>query len=74
MQIFQTIISYLVIAAGFITSLFPKGDLTMVPFSNDYNIPESIPAYSVISTEEKADWNAKWIWDKENLTENNVWM
>ena len=74
MQILQTIISYLVIASGFITSLFPKGDLTMVPFSNDYNIPESIPAYSVISTEEKADWNAKWIWDKENLTENNVWM
>ncbi len=74
MQILQTIISYLVIAAGFITSLFPKGDSTMVPFSNDYNIPESIPAYSVISTEEKADWNAKWIWDKENLTENNVWM
>ena len=55
MQILQTIISYLVIAAGFITSLFPKGDLTMVPFSNDYNIPDSIPAYSVISTEEKAD-------------------
>ncbi len=74
MQILQTVISYLVIAAGFITSLFPKGDLTMVPFSNDYNIPDSIPAYSVISTEEKADWNAKWIWDKENLTENNVWM
>ena len=74
MQILQTIVSYLVIAAGFITSLFPTGDLTMVPYKNDYKIPESIPEYSVISTEEKDDWTAKWIWDKENLTEKNVWM
>ena len=74
MQILQTIVSYLVIAAGFITSLFPTGDLTMVPYKNDYKIPESIPEYSVISTEEKSDWEAKWIWDKENLTEKNVWM
>ena len=69
MQILQTIVSYLVIAAGFITSLFPTGDLTMVPYTNDYKIPESIPEYSVISTQEKTDWSAKWIWDKENLTE-----
>lgn len=74
MQILQTIVSYLVIAAGFITSLFPTGDLTMVPYTNDYKIPESIPEYSVISTQEKTDWSAKWIWDKENLTEKNVWM
>ena len=74
MQILQTIVSYLVIAAGFITSLFPTGDLTMVPYTNDYKIPDSIPEYSVISTEEKSDWSAKWIWDKENLTEKNVWM
>ena len=74
MQILQTIVSYLVIAAGFITSLFPTGDLTMVPYTNDYKIPDSIPEYSVISTEEKTDWSAKWIWDKENLTEKNVWM
>ncbi len=46
----------------------------MTPFTNDYTIPESIPAYSVISTEEKTDWQAKWIWDKDNLTEKNVWM
>ena len=46
----------------------------MVPFTNDYEIPESIPEYSVISTEEKNDWQAKWIWDKDNLTEKNVWM
>ena len=74
MQILQTIISYLVIAAGFITSLFPQGDLTMVPYTNDYKIPDSIPEYQVISTVEKNDWKAKWIWDKENLTEKNVWM
>ena len=46
----------------------------MIPYANDYNIPDSIPAYSVISAEEKTDWSAKWIWDKENLTEKNVWM
>ena len=39
----------------------------MVPFKNDYTIPETIPEYTVISTEEKADWSAKWIWDKENI-------
>ena len=74
MQVLQTIISYLVIAAGFITSLFPSGDMSLVPFTNEYTIPDSIPGYTVISTEEKTDWKAKWIWDKENLTENNVWM
>ena len=74
MQILQTIVSYLAIAAAFITSLFPKGDLTMIPFTNDYKLPDSIPAYSVISTDEKDDWKAKWIWDKDNLTEKNVWM
>ena len=46
----------------------------MTPFKNDYKIPDSIPKYSVISTGEKTDWTAKWIWDKENLTEKNVWM
>jgi hypothetical protein len=46
----------------------------MIPFTNDYEIPESIPEYSVIETEDKADWQAKWIWDEENLTQNNVWM
>ena len=74
MQIIQTIISYLAIAAAFISSIFSWGDSSMIPFSNDYNIPDSIPAYSVISAEEKTDWKAKWIWDKENLTEKNVWM
>ena len=74
MNVLQTIISYLAIAAAFISSLFSWGDAAMVPFTNEYKIPDSIPEYSVISTDEKTDWQAKWIWDKENLTEKNVWM
>ena len=74
MHILQTIISYLAIAAAFISSIFSWGDAVMMPFTNDYEIPESIPEYSVISTEAKNDWQAKWIWDKDNLTEKNVWM
>ena len=74
MQVLQTIVSYLAIAAAFISSIFSWGDATMIPFTNDYKIPETIPEYSVISTEEKNNWKAKWIWDKENLTEKNVWM
>ncbi len=74
MQILQTIISYLAIAAAFISSIFSFGSSEMIPFTNDYEIPESIPEYSVIPTEEKKDWTAKWIWDKDSLTEQNVWM
>lgn len=74
MKIIQTIISYLAIVAALFSSIFSWGDSKMVPFSNDYSIPESIPEYSVISTDAKTDWKAKWIWDKENLTEKNVWM
>ncbi|MBE6790317.1 MAG: glycoside hydrolase [Ruminococcaceae bacterium] len=74
MQSLQTIISYLAIAGAFIASLFSWGESEMIPFSNDYEIPENIPGYSVISTEEKTDWSAKWIWDKENLGKKNVWM
>ena len=74
MQLLQTLISYLAIALAFLSSLFSCGDVVMVPFTNDYKIPDSIPEYSAISTDEKSDWSAKWIWDKENLTEKNVWM
>ncbi len=74
MRVLQTIISYLAIAAAFISSIFSWGDAAMIPYTNDYIIPESIPAYSVIPTDEKTDWSAKWIWDKENLTRKNVWM
>ncbi len=74
MNILQTIVSYLAIAAAFISSLFSWGDKEMIPFSNDYTIPENIPEYQVISNEAKTDWQAKWIWDEENLTKKNVWM
>ena len=74
MNVIQTIISYLAIAGAFISSLFSWGDSPMIPYRNDYNIPESIPEYSVISTEEKTDWIAKWIWDKDNITQKNVWI
>ncbi len=74
MQVIQTIISYLAIAAAFISSIFSWGDAAMVPFRNDYKIPDTIPEYKIISTEEKSDWIAKWIWDKDNLTKKNVWM
>jgi len=74
MNILQTIISYLAIAAAFISSIFSFGDSAMIPYTNDYKIPDSIPEYNVISAEEKTDWKAKWIWDEENLTEKNVWM
>ncbi len=74
MNILQTILSYLAIASAFLSSFFSWGEATMIPFTNDYTIPYNIPAYSVISTDEKTDWKAKWIWDKDNLTQNNVWM
>ncbi len=74
MNVLQTIISYFAIAAAFISSFFSWGEAAMIPYTNDYKIPDSIPGYSVISTVEKTDWKAKWIWDKENLTEKNVWM
>ena len=74
MRILQTIISYLAIAAAFISSLFSWGETEMIPYTNDYKIPDSIPQYKVISTDEKTDWIAKWIWDEETLTEENIWM
>ena len=74
MQIIQTIISYLAIAGAFLSSLFSWGEPVFVPYTNNYTIPEDIPEYRVISTEEKNDWTAQWIWDKENAGENNVWM
>jgi len=74
MQFLQTIISYLAIVAAFLSSLFSWGVPEMIPYANDYTIPDSIPGYTVISTEEKDDWTAEWIWDKENIDKQNVWM
>lgn len=63
-----------VLVLSHFSPLFLMGGSVMKPFTNDYEIPESIPEYQVIPTGEKTDWTAKWIWDKENLTEENVWM
>ena len=43
-------------------------------YTNGYKIFDGITEYQAISTEREDDWMAKWIWDKENLTEKNVWM
>ena len=53
MNVLQTIISYLAIAAAFISSCFSWGDSAMIPYTNDYTIPDGIPEYTAISTEEK---------------------
>lgn len=78
MKKIQIVLSCLTIVLALVFSHFSPLFLLVgpetLPYINDYKIPEAIPEYSVISTEEKTDWKAKWIWDKENLTEENVWM
>ena len=74
MRFLTTIVSYLSIAIAFLSSIFSFGRGDMIPFRNNYSLPSEIPEYTVLSSEEKNDWQAKWIWDKENLTEKNVWM
>ena len=77
MKILQIIISCLLVVVMAVFSYFsPILVMTYsgIPYKNDYDIPDDIPEYQVISTERKDDWMAKWIWDKENLTKNNTWM
>ena len=74
MRFLTTIVSYLAIAVAFLSSIFSWEVAEMVPFRNNYEIPTSIPEYKALDSEEKNDWQAKWIWDKENLNEKNVWM
>ena len=78
MKKLQIIISCLLIVAilvfSYFSPLFILEDVTMKPFTNDYEIPDSISEYQVLSTDEKNDWTAKWIWDEDNLTEKNTWM
>ena len=74
MRFLATIVSYIYIAIAFLSSIFSFGRGDMIPFRNNYSLPSEIPEYTVLSSEEKNDWQAKWIWDKENLTEKNVWM
>ena len=62
------------IALSYYSPLFLRSEDEMIPFTNTYDIPETIPEYTAISTTPKTDWTAKWIWDKDNLTDKNVWM
>ncbi len=77
MKIFQIIISSLLIVVMVVFSYFsPLFEMSYSEktFRNDYDISDNIPEYQVVSTERRNNWMAKWIWDKENLTQNNVWM
>ena len=74
----QIIISCLlmvtVLVFSHFSSLFILKDSSEMLYTNVYEIPDTIPEYTILSSEKKTDWKAKWIWDKENLTEENVWM
>ena len=77
MKTLQIIISFLLIAVTLVFSYFSPLVIlkeTTTPYTNDYTIPDTIPEYQAISADEKADWSAKWIWDKENLTQKNTRM
>ncbi len=74
----QIIISCLLIVVVLVfshfSSLFILRDSSERSYTNVYEISDTIPEYTVLPTEEKTDWKAKWIWDRGNLTEENVWM
>ena len=77
MKKLQIIISFLLIVIMLVFSYFSPLFVMNYPnvdYSNDYEISESISEYQMLSTERKDDWMAEWIWDKENLKKNNVWM
>lgn len=46
----------------------------MTAYKNNYQIPDTIPGYNKIATEEKKTWLAKWIWGSKSIGDNNVWM
>ncbi len=77
MKKYQIIISSLLLVLTIVFSYFSQlfmMDYTEQPFTNNYEVPDDIIEYQSISTKGKDDWMAKWIWDKDNLTQNNVWM
>lgn len=59
--------------ATFVSALF-GGETAQSSFKNEYDIPEDTAPYSVIDTTPKADWNAEYIWDSSDGSEENVWM
>ena len=77
MKKLQIIISLLLIVVIVVFSYFSPLFVMSYPgtsYTNGYKIFDGITEYQAISTEREDDWMAKWIWDKENLTEKNVWM
>ena len=77
MKIFQIVISAVLIVGVLVFSYFSPlviMEEATDPYTNDYTISESIPAYTTLTADAKTDWTAKWIWDKESLTEENIWM
>ena len=77
MKKYQIIIASLLLVLTIVFSFFSQlfmMDYTGQPFTNYYDVPDDIIEYQSISTKGKDDWMAKWIWDKDNLTQNNVWM
>ena len=77
MKKLQIIISSVLIVVMLVFSHFSSLlvlNETATPYTNNYTIADSIPEYKVISTDEKNDWTARWIWDTENLTKKNCWM
>lgn len=73
-MILSAFLMVLILVFSYFAPLFLQVNTTMTPYANKYTIPDTIPEYSVISTEKKDDWTASWIWDKDNLTKENVWM
>lgn len=72
--IISCLLMVIVLVFSHFSSLFILKDSSEMSYTNVYEIPDAIPEYTALSPEEKTDWKAKWIWDKENMTEENVWM
>ena len=73
MRFLANIVSYIYIAIAFLASLFSWGEGEMTPFRNIYDLPSEVPEYQTLSCDEKSDWQAKWIWNKDDLEEKNTW-
>ncbi len=77
MKILQIAVSFLLIATMIVFSYFSPLFIMSyqgIPYAVDYDIPDNIPEYQTVFKERERDWMAEWIWNKENLTDNNTWM
>ncbi|MBO4342636.1 MAG: glycoside hydrolase [Clostridia bacterium] len=68
------VISFFMAVIAFFSNLF-SGWFNIKPyFSNDYTVPGSTVPYTRVDTAPKTDWNARFIWDSSEGSEENVWM